>query len=261
MTTTQTNLFPPAIRGAGLGPQVEKFLLTLQMLLPLVVVDTTSGNQVIALPPAGLNSSTGQSNQNQEIIYLKTSADANTVTLTGAVGGNVVLASQYALARFKSDGTEWFNVTANAGGGGGGALQTATYTLTSAQLLALHTSGPIVVVPGQAGKILVPVSIVFNYVNGGVAYNTAGTVSLNLGWDGLPFNNQNITNILTAGFLDQAANQVHVSAFNDGPADQPSSALVGKGLNFGLNTSASGNLTLGNGTLQVSVSYVVVSAS
>lgn len=106
MTIAQTNLFPPTA--------VQKYLLTLQMLLPLVKVDTTGGNVVIALPPAGLNSSTGQSNQNQEITYRKTSADANTVTLTGSADGAVVLTagdgSAASRVKFKSDGTSWWRV-------------------------------------------------------------------------------------------------------------------------------------------------------
>lgn len=106
MTIAQTNLFPPTA--------VQKYLLTLQMLLPLVKVDTTAGNVVIALPPAGLNGSTGQSNQNQEITYRKTSADANTVTVTGSADGAVVLTagdgSAASRVKFKSDGTSWWRV-------------------------------------------------------------------------------------------------------------------------------------------------------
>ena len=73
-------------------------------------MDTTAAPVTIALPPAGLNSSTGQSNQNQEIIYLKASADANTWTITGALTGDIVLTTQYSGVRFKSDGTNWYKV-------------------------------------------------------------------------------------------------------------------------------------------------------
>jgi hypothetical protein len=110
MPTTQTTLFPPTA--------VQKYLLSLQMLLPLRLADTSGGSYSEALPPAGLNSTTGQSNQNQEIVYIKTTVDANTFTITGAITGNVVLATQYALARFKSDGTNWWSATSASGGGG-----------------------------------------------------------------------------------------------------------------------------------------------
>jgi|ERR1051326_4117160 hypothetical protein len=114
MSVTQTQLFPPPTRSAAvddkgfLGIPFRQWLFTLQMLLPLVVVDTTAGNVAITPPPAGLNSSTGQSNQNMEITYVKSSADANTVTLNGVEGGPFVLAAQYDFLKIKSDGTSWW---------------------------------------------------------------------------------------------------------------------------------------------------------
>src|SRR5260370_2593862 len=124
MTITRTTLFPPPVRDSKLSEPEQKYLFSLQTLHPLVAVDTSAGNVAIALPNAGLTSSqTGQSNQNQEISYVKTSADANTVTITGAVGGPQVLTTQTPNAgscvRFKSDGTNWKLVGAIAAGGGG----------------------------------------------------------------------------------------------------------------------------------------------
>lgn len=120
MSTQQTTLFPPPTRAAAvdqkgfLGISFRQWLFTLQMLLPFVAVDTSLGNVVISLPPAGLNNSTGQSNQNQEIIYRKITGDANTVTVNGSADGPVVLttgdATATSRARFKSDGTSWWVV-------------------------------------------------------------------------------------------------------------------------------------------------------
>lgn len=112
---TQTTLFPPPVRDTSISASLRKYLLTLQQLEPLIAVDTSAGNVVIDLPNAGLdNSQTGQSNQNQEIAYVKTSGDANTVTIKGAVGGNQVLTAKTpnagSLARFKSDATNWYVV-------------------------------------------------------------------------------------------------------------------------------------------------------
>jgi hypothetical protein len=115
--SSQTTLFPPPTRTNAvddkgfLAVPLRQWLFTLQMLLPLVTVDTSGGNQSIALPPAGLNSTTGQSNQNMEITYLKTTADANTATITGGQGGPRVIATQYEVRRFKSDGTNWWNIS------------------------------------------------------------------------------------------------------------------------------------------------------
>jgi hypothetical protein len=106
---SQSTLFPPPVRGSTLSDPERKYLFTLQNLLPLVEVDTSSGPVALALPQAGLTSAqTGQSNQNQEIIYIKISPDANTVTITGAKNGTQILAAQFNVVRFKSDGTNWY---------------------------------------------------------------------------------------------------------------------------------------------------------
>lgn len=114
MSSKQTQLFPPPTRSHAvddkgyLAVPLRQWLFTVQNLLPLRVGDTSGGPITEALPPAGLNSTTGQSNQNQEILYIKSSADANAWTITGAITGTVALTAQYAVARFKSDGTNWW---------------------------------------------------------------------------------------------------------------------------------------------------------
>lgn len=108
--STQTVLFPPPLRGAELSQPIQKWLFTLQNLLPLREADTSGGSYSEALPAAGLNSTTGQSNQNQEISFVKISGDGNSITITGAASGSVVLTSQYSFARFKSDGTNWLRI-------------------------------------------------------------------------------------------------------------------------------------------------------
>src|SRR5258708_5614536 len=114
MPITETVLFPPPLRNSGLSEPIQKWLLSLQNLVPMEEGDTTSGNLTFALPPAGLNAATGQSNQNRELTIVKTSGDANTLTITGAAGGSVVLTTNSGTgsrARFKSNGTLWRNVT------------------------------------------------------------------------------------------------------------------------------------------------------
>ncbi len=107
---TPSILYPPPLRGTKMSVPEQHYMLSLQHLLPLYIIDTTAGNLVLALPPAGLNSSTGQSNQNQEISYIKRSTDANTATIEGAQFGAVVLFAQGDKARFKSDGTVWWPI-------------------------------------------------------------------------------------------------------------------------------------------------------
>jgi hypothetical protein len=119
MAVTTTKLFDPPLRGAiadAVGKVTKSFqnwLFSIQNQFPLILIDTTSGNVVQALPAAGLSATTGQSNQNQELIYRKISADANTVTINGSFDGAQVLTSNTGAAsrvRFKSDGTNWYVV-------------------------------------------------------------------------------------------------------------------------------------------------------
>lgn len=102
--STKSVLFPPPKEYS------QKYLFTLQNHLPFVKVDTSLGSYAEFLPPAGNVSGTGQNNQNQEITYLKVSADGNTFTLTGAATGPVTITAQYAGYRFKSDGAKWYKV-------------------------------------------------------------------------------------------------------------------------------------------------------
>jgi hypothetical protein len=111
MATTQTIMRVPPLRTTSIEPVIQQWLLAVARLLPLVECNTSGGNFNQALPPAGLsNAATGETNLNQEIHYVKTTADANTVTITGAVSGNVVLAAQYDHATFKSNGTVWYRI-------------------------------------------------------------------------------------------------------------------------------------------------------
>ena len=121
MSATQSQLFVPPTRAKAidrdgfLSKSFQQYLFTLQYLLPLILVDTSTG-PIAANPPApGEQSTTGQSNQNQELIYKKISADGNAFTLTGTATaplpeGPVVLTAQYSKVRIKSDGVNWWVV-------------------------------------------------------------------------------------------------------------------------------------------------------
>ncbi len=110
MPTTQ--ILPQDItqRGSNLSQTDYLWMLVVQGLAPLYEVDTTDGDYSEAVPPAGVNSTTGQSAQCKEITYVKTSADGNTFTLTGVEGGDLTLAAQYQFFKIKSDATNWYKV-------------------------------------------------------------------------------------------------------------------------------------------------------
>ena len=111
-----TPYLPPAptSQGSNLSQADYMWMLIVQGLAPLYEVDTSKGSYSEALPPPGVGTS-GQTGQGKEIIYVKTSADANTDTITGAKTGPVTLSAQYQVARFKSDGTYWYAVNSSSG--------------------------------------------------------------------------------------------------------------------------------------------------
>lgn len=114
MSKMQSALFPPPTRSNAvdskgfLAEPLKLWLFTLQNLLPLITVDTSAGSFDETAPPAGLNAATGQSNQNMEITYVKSSADGNSYTLHGVEGGDIVISAQFAFFKIKSDGTNWW---------------------------------------------------------------------------------------------------------------------------------------------------------
>jgi hypothetical protein len=118
-TITTTQLIPPPVQSKAVksdgtvAEPLRQYLFTLERSLQLTKVDTTGGAAVIALPAAGLDSTTGESAQGSELIYRKISPDANTVTITGSADGTQVLTSNVGAAsrvRFASDGSEWLVV-------------------------------------------------------------------------------------------------------------------------------------------------------
>ena len=107
MQTTQTQLPQPTTRGSSLSKSDYNWLLLVQLEHPLVLVDTSAGSFSEAAPVAGVASS-GQTAQNQEITFKKTSADGNTFTLTGVEDGPLTLTAQFSFFKIKSDGTNWW---------------------------------------------------------------------------------------------------------------------------------------------------------
>jgi hypothetical protein len=122
-STTTTTLYDPPLRqpiidvhGSGtITKPLQQWLFSVQKLSQLKLVDTSAGSYSELLPPAGLNATTGQSNQNQRLTYKKISADGNTFTLNGSDAGPLpegaqTLTAQYSMLTVQSDGTSWHKV-------------------------------------------------------------------------------------------------------------------------------------------------------
>lgn len=110
MGSKQSMMIPPPSRGSNLSGSDRKYLQTLQRRALMQSVDTSAGPYAENAPPAGVNLQSGETNQNQEITYIKTSADASVFTLNGVAGGPYTLVAQFAFLKIKSDGTNWYKV-------------------------------------------------------------------------------------------------------------------------------------------------------
>lgn len=110
MSKTISTLRPPPLRDSGIPAAMQYWFFDVQRLEQLALIDTSAGSFAENVPAAGLNTATGSSNQNQEIVYKKTSADGNTFTLNGVADGAQTLTAQYSKVRIKSDGTNWYVV-------------------------------------------------------------------------------------------------------------------------------------------------------
>lgn len=137
-------------------------------------------------------------------------------------------------------------------------IQVASVTLSSAQILASHTTGVNVVAAPGAGFALIPTEMVLNYTFATTAY-TDGGGNLQLQWG--TTGGQAVTNstIPTAALWAQThstvafrANMAVTTALNLATtvANQPLAAQ-----------QDTANPTLGDGTVTVTVAYLVVPVS
>lgn len=135
-------------------------------------------------------------------------------------------------------------------------LLQATVTLTSAQLLALSTT-PITVIPAPgAGFYIFPQYYTMEYTFGGIAYSGTGNCSFIFG----PPPVVNPTNLITLYNWTAATSGIIHAAFSC-----TFIGICGEGLtpittinNAAVVFTAPNALTLGNGTLKITVNYSVV---
>ena len=134
---------------------------------------------------------------------------------------------------------------------------TTTTNITSAQLLALSTT-PITVAPAPGvGLYLCPISYVLEYTYGGTAYSSpAHTNNCFINWGGQTVSSANFVMsfdwALAGGFIESTVSCLALGACGNSPIAL--SVATNNSLIFG----APNALTLGNGTLKVILTYVVL---
>ena len=143
------------------------------------------------------------------------------------------------------------------GTGGGAALQTATITLSSAQIKGL-AGAPVQLVPAPgAGNTIVVSSLVSTLTYGTVAYTDAGAVSLSLRYNAGPSTVGTgcsaLYNVIT-GSTSQTGVDVPNPVINPNPS--PVANVQNKALVL-VNTGAN-DFAAGDGTVTLTVSYQVV---
>jgi hypothetical protein len=134
---------------------------------------------------------------------------------------------------------------------GGVRITDPPIAISSAELLALHTTRKVLVAAQGAGKVIVPLQFVQAFTFGGVGYTTGGGNALEIGWpdgvDGLAIATLDINRLTLINnglFVDlvAAGNYGNYADF----ANQP------------LGLKLDGPLAAGNGTVLMVVSYVVL---
>jgi len=138
--------------------------------------------------------------------------------------------------------------------GGSSAFSSATVTVTSAQLKALNTTS-VQLVAGVVGHYFSPIQATVEYVFGTTAYTVGGFSSFSIGI-GATDNETLLGGFNTAGFVDQTFSQVMTVPIGSTNVTQVNAVTDVTGLGIYLETLPLGSaLTLGNGTLKITVIY------
>lgn len=150
------------------------------------------------------------------------------------------------------------SIKAVPGGGGGGGAQVVTVPISSAQILDLANT-PVTLIPGVAGFVTVVNGLALAYVAGLVPYlDGGGNITVATPEAGFPGSYVGPWGQLpSAGFWDQAIDEVAVQGCGE-PTSTLTQTLIGTSVVAGQDVvlyQDAANPTLGNGTLQVSLSY------
>ncbi len=137
-----------------------------------------------------------------------------------------------------------------AQGGGAQTVLSNTVNLTSADILALHTSSFEIVPAPAAGFVILPVMIASVYTGHGTFYTLAGVLGVSPGGDStLP----EMINVLIG---DLGVDTIGL----DCPIPMETVRSVANGGNLSL-TASVGNPTLGNGTMKVTTYYTLLAVT
>jgi hypothetical protein len=152
------------------------------------------------------------------------------------------------------DGTKAFYGDGTFKTPAGGPVQSVTVSLSSAQLLALHTS-PVTIVPAPGtGNVVVPLAWALAYTYGSTTYVSSDSGPI-LSWNNTTSPEASSFDITLNFLLTQTSSQFgFVSGLESGNTGAPS-AFNNQPLLLGNVTS---NMTTGNGTAKLTVWYSIL---
>jgi hypothetical protein len=140
----------------------------------------------------------------------------------------------------------------------GAVLSVATLTLTATQIKNLHgTPIQIVAAPG-AGKMLLPVSATLQYKFGTVAYANVTSANIAIAASGVLGSTNEPIQFTAEGLIDQTASEIAIGASDSEAMAQ--SAVSGAALVVA-NEGGSGEFTTGDGTITITLWYMVLTLS
>ncbi len=144
--------------------------------------------------------------------------------------------------------------------GPAGSGLSVTVTLTAAQLLALNTTPILLVAAPGAGKFIFPQSFVIELIFGTVAYSTPlSTNNAFINWVGQGINSTNAPIAIPGWgvFIKSAFSALLFGSVGNAAATAITTAsAINQGLQFGIPNA----LTLGNGTMKVTLNYSIITA-
>lgn len=133
---------------------------------------------------------------------------------------------------------------------------TATGTVTSTQILNSFTQ-PVILIPGVAGKHIVPISMVFTFVPNTTPYTTPNDALFTFGAPSSAGTWSRITNAYYAGLINKTAFNLP-SSYNG--FNNPGIYTTGAGGDNFLYSTTNANPTLGDGTFTYNIMYRLVNA-
>lgn len=139
---------------------------------------------------------------------------------------------------------------------GSGVVQSVTRTLTSAEILALHTT-PIELIPAQgANTTILPLSFIFNLNYGTTPYTVSGALEVFIGANAAASNY--VQSVYLLGFMNSNQDCIYRQTYDASTGAYTGSSITIMTNNPLLVFAQNSNPTLGDSQIEITVLYSVI---